>query len=397
MLYFNQYSTPLLIGFLQGVVYALLLFRRGYREERLSDRLLAFLLLTCCAYIAQYMLGFGNWYDSHDWRSSFMFYFPFHSLIFIGPIMYFYFRSLTNQAFRFRSKDLLHFIPGAVVLAIYTAVFLHDVVLEHWLLGKSFILHFGTQGPWSKLRQDFIPTVDAGLVSMIIYTVLTLRVYQRYRKYLIQNFSSVEGLRFGWLKVLLYILIGTFAINWGVQLLTKFVEISYNQYWTSYFAFAVMVYILSIQGYNSAVKLPSQLKFEPQSEPEVKEVPSKDLSELAGWKKRLSAHMEKEKPYLEPQLTLSDLAQRIGTNASVLSKVINTGFEQNFNDFINDFRVQAMKAKLQDGEGERLTLMSIALDCGFNSKATFNRAFRKFSGMSPREYMDGVGGKGISA
>jgi hypothetical protein len=68
MFQFNLYSAPLLIGFLQGVIYAVMLFRRSYREDRLSDRLLAGLLLTGCAYIMQYMLGFGGWYDSHDGR-----------------------------------------------------------------------------------------------------------------------------------------------------------------------------------------------------------------------------------------------------------------------------------------------------------------------------------------
>ncbi|MDV7401550.1 hypothetical protein RZS08_59580, partial [Arthrospira platensis SPKY1] len=103
-----------------------------------------------------------------DGRSTFMFYFPFYLLVLIGPVMYFYFRSLANVRFRLQEKDAWHLLPGAAVLAIYLTVFLHDVVVEHWLLGKGFPLHFATQGYWSMLRQEFVPLVDIGLLSTMI-------------------------------------------------------------------------------------------------------------------------------------------------------------------------------------------------------------------------------------
>jgi YesN/AraC family two-component response regulator len=100
--------------------------------------------------------------------------------------------------------------------------------------------------------------------------------------------------------------------------------------------------------------------------------------------------MENQKPHLEAELTLTDLAKQLNTNTSVLSKVINDGTGRNFNDFINSYRVQEVINKLKSGEQRRQTLLGIAYDCGFNSKATFNRSFKKVTGKTPKEYIDSL-------
>ena len=100
--------------------------------------------------------------------------------------------------------------------------------------------------------------------------------------------------------------------------------------------------------------------------------------------------METEKPFLDSQLTLSVLARQIGVNTTVLSYVINSGFEVNFNDFVNRYRIAEVKSRLDDGAAEKDNLLGIALDAGFNSKATFNRAFKKFTGVSPKEFAESV-------
>jgi AraC-like DNA-binding protein len=81
------------------------------------------------------------------------------------------------------------------------------------------------------------------------------------------------------------------------------------------------------------------------------------------------------------------VAKQLNTNPSIISKVINQGFQLNFNDFINTYRIKAVKEKLHAGEQKTQTLLGIAFDCGFNSKATFNRAFKKETGVSPKEWL----------
>jgi AraC-like DNA-binding protein len=87
-------------------------------------------------------------------------------------------------------------------------------------------------------------------------------------------------------------------------------------------------------------------------------------------------------------LTLSELATKLNTNTSVLSAVINTGFGKNFNDFVNEYRVETFKRKAAAPDSKHLTLLAIAFDCGFNSKATFNRAFKKVTDLSPKAFLE---------
>ena len=72
----------------------------------------------------------------------------------------------------------------------------------------------------------------------------------------------------------------------------------------------------------------------------------------------------------------------------IISKTINQGFQMNFNDCINSYRIEAVKNSLDLGEHKKTTLLGIAYDCGFNSKATFNRAFKKHTGKTPKEYIE---------
>jgi AraC-like DNA-binding protein len=80
------------------------------------------------------------------------------------------------------------------------------------------------------------------------------------------------------------------------------------------------------------------------------------------------------------------LAQKLKTNTSVLSATINSNFGKNFNDFVNEYRVKEFKKQIKLPQNQNYTLLAVAFDCGFNSKATFNRAFKKFTGQSPSRF-----------
>jgi len=100
--------------------------------------------------------------------------------------------------------------------------------------------------------------------------------------------------------------------------------------------------------------------------------------------------MEIDKAYLNPELNLSDLAKQAHMSRAQLSEVINSGFNKNFNDFVNNYRVQAFKSSLKEGKHKQLSLLGVAYESGFNSKATFNRVFKKLTSYSPTQYLNSL-------
>ncbi|RZK44358.1 MAG: AraC family transcriptional regulator, partial [Hymenobacter sp.] len=100
---------------------------------------------------------------------------------------------------------------------------------------------------------------------------------------------------------------------------------------------------------------------------------------------KLLALMADERPWLEPELTLAELAQRLRTHPAQLSRIINLGCGQNFNDFVNTYRVAEARRKLADARFAHYSLVGVALESGFNSKSTFNRVFKKLTGQAPSE------------
>ena len=151
---------------------------------------------------------------------------------------------------------------------------------------------------------------------------------------------------------------------------------------------AIVVLFVGIKGYFTDTTKLNKISFSfspnPESIPSIKEndnhFSNDDVTKIA-------SYMKTEKPYLNPDLNLSDLANSLDMNRAQLSQIINSGFQKNFNDFINEYRVNTFKEKLNLGEHEQLSLLGVAYDSGFNSKATFNRVFKKITQTSPSEYL----------
>lgn len=101
---------------------------------------------------------------------------------------------------------------------------------------------------------------------------------------------------------------------------------------------------------------------------------------------RLDDHVHRDKPYLECDLTLGDLASAIGATPHQLSQVLSTQLGLSFFDYVNGLRVDAVKATLSRPQSVGRPLLEIALECGFGSKSAFNEAFKRATGLSPSAY-----------
>jgi AraC-like DNA-binding protein len=108
--------------------------------------------------------------------------------------------------------------------------------------------------------------------------------------------------------------------------------------------------------------------------------------ELSKWKVRLEKYMEEKKPFLELEYHLTDLSGALSLKPYQLSEILNQGVGVPFFDFINHYRVEEAKRRLRDPAFDHMKILAIAMDCGFNSKSSFNDTFRKMTGVTPSQY-----------
>lgn len=398
---FNSFSSILLIFFIHGLVYAILLFRKGLINETASDKWLSLFLVLCILYICPWMTGFAGWYDTQPYRDL-LFYTPFQHLYFIGPVIYFYVQSLFNPSFRFGKKDWLHLLPGLLYLLFSAVMVITDklVLQDYYFLASGADPDFDT---WYQL---------SGFVSMIIYFLLSLRYYQLYRKLMMQVISYADHVLFRWVRNFLVAFLVMLALRLLFFVLGELMDFAYKGFWWYFLFFGISFYYIAITGYANSIETkvpfraggpgyPGTVLLLPAAsvqqesiteeaeeivvEPVLKKQPDE---QLAGWKEKILEQLQVYKAYEDPELSLAALAKVLKTNPALISRTINQGFEQNFNDFVNQFRINAVKEMLEKGEHKRQTLLGIAFDCGFNSKATFNRSFKKVTGMSPKEWLE---------
>ncbi len=394
---FGLYSSLLLPLVFQGTVFSVILAVRGWQQDRRADRLLAWLLLLLTLRPMNWMLGFAGWYDSHDAFTTFMFYFPWNWFWLLGPLVYFYFRSLTHRDFRWRQQDLWHFVPVLLTKGYQVLLFVQEIVIEHGWRGQPLLGHFGTRGDLSLGGGDEVWKWFDWLapVSIFGYLGATLWQYRAYRRYLRHHFSNPDPVDFTWLRHFLVAFLLIQLIYWVFQVadLLAVQGLDYVQQWYSFFAEGLIIYYLSIAGLLANAKEQWLLDFDATATPlPLRPQPARSPSPTSATgpppldsalRLRLEAYMREEKPYLAPGLTLKELASQLERSQAELSRLINGAYQQHFNDFINRYRVAAVQQALLAPENGHLSLLGIALECGFNSKATFNRVFKQHTGKSP--------------
>jgi AraC-like DNA-binding protein len=390
----NLYAIVLLFAFVQGIIYILLFTKRGIQDNRTSDFWLAALIAALCIFNLHWMLGFMG---IHIMRQE-LWFFPQSVGLIVGPIVYYYLKTQINVTFRFRRRDFWHFIPYLVYFFYHLSVF---------MLGSA-VVGWWDQTVHSPYRIGNIE-VAAEYISLFIYLFSAAQLYRSYLAWLPQQRSDAEAVRFEWYQRFLWAVVLGALSAFVVFVIEFWQPLSYQAVWIQRAFIAVLIYYISISGYAQAQ--PRHLVFEEkmiESELETMVFPEKNGNETTDsqeapqapgkvpkienrfdadtvelWKQKIEAAMHQEKLYLNSELTLSQLSEQLGTHNSLISYVINTGFEKNFNDFVNEFRINLFKTKVNDPKLAHFTLLALAFECGFNSKSTFNRAFKKVTGLMP--------------
>ncbi len=375
----SWYAIPLLFSFFNSTVYAGLLFFRAAREGRAADYYLGGLLQAGAILLLPYTLGF---LDIHIlWRE--LLFFPTETGYLMGPFMYFYLRAQTRSDFRLQSWDYWHFVP----FLLYTLY--HLIVFAQ---GPAFVHRW--------LNQYDIPYINPVLNMLVItacyaYLYVNLRYLARYRTWLQNEYADAAPFTLTWYYLfhwLLFLGIST-SLFFNLAYLAGW-QMNYRESWWEYLFISLILYIVCIAGYQQT--RPKSMRFEekpPQKKRDDSLPPPQKPDKVTPdsyFKKKLEALMDEEKLFRDPELNLTALARHLGTSRQEASAQINRIYQKNFNAWINDFRVREFQNLLQDPAYQHLSLLGLAMECGFNSKSTFNRAFKERVGVSPLGYQKGL-------
>jgi len=372
----NEKSILLLFFFLNGIFFTVLLTERGWRHQEASDYWLAAFILLSSLYIAPFMFGYAGWYSLPHLR-SWLFQVPLQHLYLLGPVFYFYVKSLTGAKFSVQ-KTLLHFIPGISYLIFSLAIYLSANMgwYDYYASGRDPDLDL-----WYQL---------SGFLHMFAYFLITLPIYLKYRLVSVQNFSYAESILYRWLLKFIVLLLAIMVLRITFFILNPEWGEFGSKFWY-YVSFSILVYYISFSGYAHSIRreslgfpeFPADMDDLPNS---FAKEPHRDVDLLLA--ENIKKHLEENKLYTHPDLTLQQLADHLSVTPKQVSAAINQGFSMNFNDLINQYRTRAVQEKIKAGEHEKKSLLGLALDCGFNSKSTFNRAFKKHTGKTPKEFIN---------
>jgi AraC-like DNA-binding protein len=375
-----------LAGFIISFFLGILLF--GKKNGSLADKILAAWLLFIGLHLMFFYFQMTGTMYRYPWLLGIHFPFP----LLHGPFLYLYAAALTGRLPK-TSANILHVVPALISYVSLIPFFFSPA--------EEKIRVFGQKGAGHEL---FISLNSAAIMlSGIAYVVLTTLLLRKHRKAILHQFSYTEKINLDWIQYLIF----------GIALIWVFVIAGKDNlvYGTAVFFVLFIGYFGNRQigifhspnegnDYDN-VEVPgspiqpledsqasTQIEKEPQPQEKKKYSKSGLSNELsAQLHEKLKHLMQSEKVFKESELTLADLAKRLGTHPNYLSQTINEQEGKNFYDYINSLRIEEFKSMVARPGSQKFTLLALAFECGFNSKSSFNKYFKKMTGQSPSEYL----------
>jgi AraC-like DNA-binding protein len=304
-----------------------------------------------------------------------------------APFLFVYTNSLTNPHFKANFKNLYHFL----VIVLFIAASIPYLLLPQeermaLALKKQDLSH-----------EMFLPMMVL-LFCRVYYLIRTILILAKHQYSMKQVFSYDEAVNLTWLKRITYgffSLILLYFIAFGLvsaQLL--------NIFWMDYSLIVVNIilfFYIAYSGYKQKLiyttedsrHIVADKKSRKEVIPNTNNSQNKNNSsetELDPIITDLKKSMLNNKLYLEPELNIGDLANKIGIHAHQLSKLINSQLNKNFFEFVNEYRVDEFKKLATNPKNKHISIFGLALDAGFNSRATFYRFFKNTTGLTPTEF-----------
>ncbi len=362
-LVFGWRTALLLVAWIQLLLLAGALTR--VLQNRTANRTLALLLILLAGLITPWMIGFAGFYDRWRWLS----FAPLAIPLGIAPLAYLYAHALVRGGWteNYRRHLLLPGLQFAYLGA--TFLILRQPLKNEWLARSS-------------------PVYDAVISlcmigGLALYATAGHRLLAQYRAALSRSRSDDHRFALRWLGRAASVL-AALLVLWAVFTIWDLLSpLGYRGLMGLYIVIAAAALYLGIEGWrHAALAFPQPRVAEPE-----KTLPPDWAVKAEGWSKRIVA----ERLYADPELSVARLARILGTNSAYVSRAFNAGLGASFSDHINRLRCDEVAERLRAGIDA--DLLTLALEAGFSSKASFNRAFRRAYASSPSAYRRAYGSK----
>ena len=376
-------KTIILLGTMQGFIVSTLLF--SSKKSVYSNRILSKLIFLMALASFKLYASLQGWFDYSGWTRVLEAIVPMVIVMPMGPLIFFYIRSFVDPQFRISGKERVHFYPIIIDLVPQIMALIYIVALISGAI-KPNSLVFGFN--LGTLIDDYNVYADIPRwISITAYLIFSIRFLNDLKR---KNDPAIAGqtLNVRWLRQFVRLFL-VFQAIWFIYLvpyvIPKYTDFMLSKFdwYPVYIPLAILIYWLGIKGYtagNNYVFIPAK-----KSNGATTNLPIQSIEETV---LALTHAMEKDKLYLDPSLNLQVLSKHIVIPSKTISAVLNQHVHKSFNEFVNEYRINDFKGKLQDESNEHLTIAGIAFECGFNSLATFQRAFKQATGVSPSEFRD---------
>jgi len=358
--------TLLVSSFIIPLVLAITLFVSS--KDNLSKKIMGFGLLNAFfVFLANYIY-FYKLFDTYSYIHSL----HIATVLWIFPSIYLYIKSIVESEKQLK-KEFWHFLPG-LVFGITSAI-LFGLLLSH----DEKIYYLSNYRSGIQLASENIKMVsvfrstDVILIvgQVIYYSVKFIQIPNKYQIELNEEYSNIENFSINWLKWFnaSFVSIGLLCVSF--YMFNPFHE--KNDFFLILFLFSISAFIWVLGIWSFKQQRP---EFSIDSIPEIfTDEDSDSLNKDEELARNLIDYFEKEKPYLQPDLTLTTVCKVIGTNRTYLSAVINSNFGVNFNVFVNQFRVRYIEDHLK--QYPKTTKEELVDIGGFGSISSLKRAMKK--------------------
>ena len=366
------WSIAILIILFQGVfLLSVLLFSPTKRTKK-SNLYLFGVILVLIWYLTEFLMvrqtfdiGLAIFYGTR-----------YGSWFLLGPLTFFYFKSITDIHWKFEGKTLLHFLPFVIFVMIIPLIS-EDIINKRQVDYGMLSVFDHRKKIISPIQYVYSVVFIGQFIHLGIYLFKNLSVIKNYERGLKSEYAAIDH-TIRWAKVFNVVLLSIllFSILFLYMLLVTDI---YRRYLDYFYVLptGILFYLISYYLMNADWKSTDQKNG--------KYVTSSLKTEnIEGYIKKLNHLMDEKKIYLNNEIRLHDIAQMTGVSSHHISQIINEQFGSSFFDFINKRRVEEAKKLIMDNP--KYTLLQIAFDAGFNNKTSFVNAFKKFENKTPSAF-----------